>query len=135
MAEGILRYVLSKNGRLNEFSVSSAGVFADGISKASINAVSVLKDEWGIDIGDHVSRQLQEEDLRVADVVLVMTKLHKKIILSLYKEYENKVFTLSEDNDIVDPYGGTYDVYKICAKKIKDSIDIFLERHYKQGGD
>ena len=122
MAEGILKRMLEESGRVDEFSVLSAGVFADGISRASNNALLVLKNEWGIDISDHISRKLTQDDINWADVVLTMTKAHKDIVLSIYKEYANKVFTLGEYSDIVDPYGGSYGEYKKCAKEIRDSI-------------
>ena len=133
MAEGILKDILRKNNKEDRFIVSSAGVYASGCEKASEYAVAVLKNEWDIDISDHISRKLKIEDLESADVVLTMTNGHKCVILNSLGKYQNKVYTLKEylnckDVDIFDPYGGTYDDYKLCAKEIRAQLEKLFER-------
>ena len=141
MAEGILRDILNKANKDKKFSVSSAGVFANIPTGASKYAIQVLKNGWGIDISSHKSKQLSKQDIKNADIILTMSRTHKYIILSTQKDSIGKVFTLKEyvkpngaNADIKDPYGGTYDDYKVCANEIKEYIQMFLEK-YERGLD
>ena len=58
MAEGILKELLRKHNKEDDFRVSSAGLYVNIGDKASKYAVDVLKNEWNIDISNHISRKL-----------------------------------------------------------------------------
>ncbi|MCL6558800.1 MAG: low molecular weight protein arginine phosphatase, partial [Firmicutes bacterium] len=122
MAEGVFKDVLKKRPELSrEYEVASAGIAAFDGDAASLNAVKVLMDEWGIDISSHRARILTKEDVEEAYLILTMTRGHKKAVVSMYPGAEAKVFTLREfvsDTgaakeygeynyalDIPDPYG------------------------------
>ena len=133
MAEGILKDILRKNDKEKDFSVTSAGLFVREGDKASNYAIEVLKNEWGIDISNHISRQIEVCDLEDADIILTMTNSHKSIILRYKRQYLEKTFTLKEyvggqELDILDPYGGTYNEYKLCAKDIKKQLEKLLDK-------
>lgn len=133
MAEGILKELLRKHNKEDDFRVSSAGLYVNIGDKASKYAVDVLKNEWDIDISGHIPRKLSVEDLKDADVILTMTNSHKYIILEKESQYRNKVYTLKEylnckDLDIFDPYGGTYNDYKLCANDIKEQVEKLFEK-------
>lgn len=123
---------------------SSAGVFAYGNEPASENAVFVLREEMGIDMGTHRSRPLSKEFVDSADLILTMTREHKNIILRMYPEAAAKVYTLKEyasgtpaDRsieeynyalDITDPFGMSPGIYKKCAAEIREAVEKLICR-------
>ncbi len=130
MAEWILRDIIKKNNKESEYVVNSAGLSVNVGDKASKYAVEVLKNEYDIDMNGYCSRSFSYKDLIDVDIVLTMTSIHKQIILAMTEHnYNNKVFTLkeylncSDGIDILDPYGGTYEDYKLCAKDIKQKLE------------
>ena len=118
MAEGILNDLAEKENLLVK--AKSAGLFADG-SPVSEHANLVMK-ELGIDVASHFSRQLTEDMVANADLVLTMTASHKQMIDALFPQYSNKVFTLAqrmgENKDISDPFGGELQEYRHCRDEI-----------------
>lgn len=134
MAEGIMRCIV--NAENLDIEVSSAGISAIEGDKASKNAVCVLN-EIGIDISSHRSKQVTQKMLDEVDIVLTMTRQHKDILLRSFKDLEDKIYTLKEFSkdsvsndelmDILDPYGGNYDIYKASSKEIKTAILKALE--------
>lgn len=140
MAEGILKAAVKGDDKLEgNLVVFSAGMSAAGNEPASVNAVQVLSDEWGIDISSHSSKSIDENKAMNADLILTMTKEHKKTFLSKFPYASPKVYTLKEyaanadinhtgckchlDMDIADPYGMSYCHYKKCAEEIKKAVD------------
>lgn len=133
MAEAILKDVLIKKGQqIDEFNITSAGISTiDGLdaSKHSINALK----EMNIDIKSHKSKVLTIDLVENSDLILTMTKSHKDIILNSLPKFSNKVFTLKEfadnkDIDIIDPFGGNLEIYKITAKDIQNTINKLIDK-------
>ncbi|GFR35963.1 low molecular weight protein arginine phosphatase [Thermobrachium celere] len=129
MAEGIAK---KKAEELNmNIEISSAGIYATNGASCSLNAALVME-EMGINIRNHLSRQLTYELLENSDLVLTMTRAHKDMILSYYPSFSNKVYTLFEyigkSGDIVDPFGGDIETYRACANEIKQAIDILFDK-------
>lgn len=127
MAEGLLR----EKG-LENILAFSAGIFADG-SAASANASSVMK-ERGIDISKHCSTQISLELVNGASLILAMTQSHKMMILSMFPQMQNKVFTLGEWSgayeDVQDPYGGTEEEYRSCCRQLEELIERGIRKNY-----
>ncbi len=120
MAEGIYNSI--------SHGAFSRGLYAEGGS-ASINAIKAME-KLGIDISHHNSTQLTKEDLENADLVLTMTKGHKGAILSVFPG-EDKVFTIGEyagGYDVIDPYGGSEEVYEACAEELYSYIERIVEK-------
>ena len=122
-----------------DIKASSAGLFAVEGDEASEHAVKALKKLYGMDSDKHKAKQLDEEMVKDADLVLTMTDSQKHAIAETYDEYEDKVFTLKEfaigpagdedeSVDVDDPYGGDFDEYKECAEEIKALLDIVLSK-------
>lgn len=145
MAEGIFRdAVKDLAGPAGSFSARSAGLAAFGGDTASQNSIKILNDEWGIDISGHRAKKLDGSLVSESDLILTMTREQKRIILSLFPETKNKVFTLKEfimdvqpdssiDNynfslDIMDPYGMDIRIYKKCAYEIRNAIIRLVEK-------
>lgn len=145
MAEAVARHAVENEERLRgRVEVASAGLAAYDGDPASTNAVSALREEWGIDLNAHRAREVTQVDLQEADLVLTMTRSHRDAILSNHPDLGEKVFTLKEfaagarENDqaqeynfaldITDPYGMPPAVYKKCARDIKDAVERLLRR-------
>lgn len=130
MAEYFARKYIEENN-LDNFKVASAGINAATGESASNEAVEVMK-EKGIDITDHKSKMLMEEDLQENDKVLTMTNSHKEVIQDMY-DYDN-VYTIKhfvkscEDCDILDPYGFGVDKYRETRDEIEDAVKKLLNK-------
>lgn len=130
MAEYFAREYIEENN-LENFKVASAGINAATGESPSEEAIEVMK-EKGIDITDHKSKMLMEEDLQENDKVLTMTNSHKKVIQDMY-DYDN-VYTLKhfvkscEDCDILDPYGFEVDKYRETRDEIEDTVRKLLNK-------
>ena len=116
MAEGIFNSFINKG-----YFANSAGIFANPQDKPSENSIIAMK-KLGIDIKVHRARQLDEELINCAHLILTMSQSHKNAILNANPELSNKVFTLAEfsgiNKDISDPFGQSVEVYEKCAKEI-----------------
>ncbi|QJC98047.1 low molecular weight protein arginine phosphatase [Bacillus mojavensis] len=129
MAEALFKSIAETEGL--DVSVRSAGVFASPNGKASPHAVEALF-EKRIAL-NHVSSPLTEEHMEAADLVLAMTHQHKQVIVSQFERYRDKVFTLKEyvtgsRGDIIDPFGGTIEIYK----ETRDELEALLQQLAEQ---
>ena len=143
MAEGIFKKMLKEraedDSRLN---IISAGISAlPGMSPTS-EAISVMF-EQGIDISQHHAQALQEELIKKADLILVMTNEHKEYIHKEFPFAQNKTFLLkkftlnnkSENNQnnernygIIDPIGRKIEFYRIVARELKENLEKILDK-------
>jgi protein-tyrosine-phosphatase len=133
MAEGFLNKMLqNKNDKPMGIRVLSAGLHAFGGSPTA-EAVEVMRAE-GINISGYRSRQLTQELIEEADLILTMKKEYKDMILLRYPESKHKVFTLkefageTEDLDIADPYSRGMKAYEACAEEIKQTLTNAFEK-------
>ncbi|WP_216829958.1 low molecular weight protein arginine phosphatase [Alkalihalobacterium elongatum] len=129
MAEAILKQKTN-----NQLEVKSAGIYANPGSQASEQAIEVLK-ERGIAC-DHRSQPLSHELLEWASVVFTMTGNHKQFILSQYPEMGEKIYTLKEfalgnegfTGDVVDPFGGSVEHYRLTADEIEKMVEKIIKK-------
>ncbi|GMB09440.1 protein-tyrosine phosphatase [Thermolongibacillus altinsuensis] len=120
MAEALLRH---KN--LPHVEVKSAGIFAIDGGDASAHAKAVLA-EKGIEL-QHRSSLLTKEQIDWATYVLTMTSGHKQHIIDRFPEAAEKTFTLKEfitgeAEDVLDPFGGSVDVYRQTRDELENAI-------------
>lgn len=134
MAEAIFRSILEAEDYDNEYTCSSAGVYAFEGDNSTCEAIEAMK-KYGLDISNHYARVLDFEMVQNAYVILTMTRDHKRMILDVYPEAADKVFTLKEyagytedDWDISDPFGFDIDVYEACAEEIETVLLKILDR-------
>lgn len=110
MAEAILR---SKN--IENMTVRSAGIQAFQGAPIAENA-RILIEEANMPY-TKVSRALSKEDVMWADYIFTMTAGHKKVLIHLFPEHREKIYTLkgfvnsSIDEDVHDPFGGDLKTY------------------------
>jgi len=134
MAQGLLQKRLKDvEQKLTEpVEVLSAGVFAiDGMS-ASKETIRLLQRE-GIDVTGHMAHLLSNEQIRAADLILVMESFHQDEILRRVPEAKDKTRLLTqfgrnsqlpEDQaGIPDPIGKPAEVYEVCFATIKDAVE------------
>lgn len=139
MAEGILKFLLKENN-VDNINVSSAGISAFQGQQANEKAIKVLNKK-GIDIINHKARQITEEFIKEADIILTMTDSHKKTIINVLPEYTHKIFTLKEysyiindesiegiDINIEDPYGMDETAYELIAEEIDKHLNKIIWR-------
>lgn len=139
MAEGILRSKIDEYALDDIYEAVSAGLCVVEESGANEKSITVCS-ENGIDISAHRSRQLTDEMLLDAALILTMTQAHKLDIIQKLPQIRNKVFTLKEyalkfssepsydTLDIADPFGGSRDIYQDTFKTIKNYIDIIIQK-------
>jgi len=122
MAEGIAKRILK--GIAN---VESAGIAAWGYD-ASHEAIKVMKDEFDIDISEHNPTDITDLSLNKFDYIVTMDSYVdtyiKKYIKKYYQIESNKIISW----DIYDPYGGSIDDYKKCAKILQNQILDLLKK-------
>src|SRR5204863_6370684 len=114
--------------------VMSAGVGAVEGLPPSEHAVRALR-ELGIDISKQRSRMLTGELVQQADYIFGMTHSHVDAVALLYPQAAEKTFMLREfdetldayENDISDPIGGSYEVYRNCRDQIEQGIAAMLK--------
>jgi protein-tyrosine-phosphatase len=121
MAEALLN---SKN--IPNIKAKSAGIFAVDGSGASDHAKTVLA-EKGVEI-NHQSSMLTKELVDWATYILTMTAGHKQHVISRFPEAKDKTFTLKEFisgeyGDVVDPFGGSIEIYRETRKELEQLIE------------
>ena len=81
----------------------------------------------GINLENHMSRQLTPEDLAPGNLIITMEALQAQKILEEYGEEAGaKVHVLTElvgdELEIINPYGGTLQSYGLCYETLNKSI-------------
>ncbi|HHV64446.1 MAG TPA: low molecular weight protein arginine phosphatase [Peptococcaceae bacterium] len=108
-----------------ECEIFSAGIHAIANEQASSQAVEVLK-EKGIDLSGHRAVQLSEEMLAAADYVFTMTRSQEAYLGNLFPQYREKIKALGpwlgSGGDILDPWGGSLEIYRSCLKELEAMI-------------
>lgn len=130
MAEAIFRHLI-ENG---DMEAKSAGVFAMDGSDASHHTKTVLE-EKGISI-NHRSLQLTEDMVNWATYILTMTNSHKELVIHNFPQAKEKTFTLSEfvaekeeeKADIVDPFGGSIEIYRQTREELSEKIQKLMTK-------
>lgn len=121
-----------KSKQINNFNVQSAGIYAIPYSEMSGYAKQVL-DEANIE-HQHQATQLSYKEIEWADLILTMTTVHRDSIIANFSAIEHKVFTLKEyvsitdSQDVVDPYGGNKMIYKVTFQELNELIDRLVKK-------
>lgn len=109
-------YLNSKN--IKGVTAKSRGLAADGTA-VSKNSSAVMA-EIGIDISEHISKQITPRDIENADLIFCLSHSHRQM-LEPYVEDKNKLKVLG--NGIADPFGGNIEVYRECRDEIIKNVD------------
>lgn len=129
MAEYLLRDALPGD---TPWRICSAGTSASDGIPASPAGIKVLA-EAKIDMTPHRSRTMTREHVDAADLIVVMTKAHQSLLLSLFPKATQKTFLLksfdlkARSRDLADPIGAPVRVYQNVCEEIKASLPGLLE--------
>lgn len=115
-------YLKSKN--LNDVSIKSRG-FSGGDS-ANEKSIAVMK-EVGIDISNHISKNITADEVQNADAIICMTESHRQRLL-LYGADNSKLYVLGDG--IADPFGCDIDTYRTCRDEIFSNIDKLIKNSF-----
>ncbi|MDD3088353.1 MAG: low molecular weight protein arginine phosphatase [Candidatus Omnitrophica bacterium] len=130
MAEAYMRKRFSEEGL--DIEVSSAGTLGMGGMIPTEEALKILEIN-NVPAEGLESKPIDEEVAREADIVLVMEPAHKTRMREIIPEEEGKVFYLGqfdpEGGDILipDPIGRSLAFYRASFRKIKRSVEGFIE--------
>lgn len=122
------------NGAGEAVVVQSAGLYAYGGDPASAQAREVMAKEYKLDLTNHRATVLDDSHIRDTYLLLTMTRHHKEMLLDIYPEAADRVFTLKEfaeigtDGDISDPYGQDYDAYRNCALEMEELLTEVIDK-------
>ena len=131
MAEGFLKKSLkSEDG----FEIVSVGITAVSGFQPTKEAIEAMKEE-GIDISSYASKPFTNNVAQSADIILVMSEVHKNFILHNIPDLRNKVFLYKEfadipdqDKSIMDPIGQPLSTYRVVRDQIKQATETIISR-------
>ena len=132
MAEAIFNALAEEKGL--DWQATSAGVAALEGEDITPNARAALE-EVGIYAESHRARQISEGILEEADLVLVMSPRHVRVIHQSFGSFSDKVYilpgyatdTFSEEG-IPDPYGHTMTTFRASVRQLLGYIEKVVER-------
>ena len=132
MAERLLKKKLKEKDLEKEFYVCSSGISAYPNDVSTYEAVYVMQNEYGIDIKDHRATNVKVSKIKEMDLIFAMTKSHKDMLIMMFPELKEKIYTIKEyvglQGGVLDPYGGTIEIYSNCAKELNEYIDMLLKK-------
>lgn len=134
MAEGILKKIVKENNM--DLEVCSCGVYAEDGDYASFNAIEAAK-YYDVDISNHKATNIRNSQIEEMDIILCATNSHKNVVISMYPNLMNKVYTMKEyagldkdgkDMDVKDPWGYDMETYRRCIQEISLCIEKIIEK-------
>ncbi len=125
MAAAVCNHLARQAGRSTEILAESAGLYAndgapitpaakDALQKAEILPVP------GMEYTRHVARTVSAADMAVADRVVTLTRAHALELMLRFPEAASRIETFP--TDILDPFGGSAEVYEACLAQLTDHI-------------
>lgn len=128
MAQGIFEKMLS--GKKGTYSVDSAGIYVHPGAGITEQAQKQLK-KRGIAMGARKSVQITHDMIEKADLVFTMTGNQRRMLVETYPYAADKIHLLGDytnrGGDVVDPYGGSDEMYAESAKEIEGMLGILIE--------
>ncbi|MCD6328059.1 hypothetical protein J7M28_10985 [bacterium] len=110
--------------------VESAGTFYLDGRCASELAIEVAF-EHGLDLTHHRSRQINEDMLLEADIVVAATPAHADHMATLCPETRKKAIVL----DVPDPYGMHRESYNVAFSQLSDAMPMIIEEIRRKLGN
>ena len=118
-----------------DVSVESVGLAALDGEPMSEAAAKTLNHE-GVDTPTSRSRQLTDDHVAAADLIVTMTHAHLAQLQHSTVAAPEKTFTLmsfvDSKSNVDDPFGGSVDEYSQCLTTMKPALDALLEHINKR---
>ncbi len=103
--------------------IASAGVAAADFSPASANAKTVVREDYETSLDRHAAQSVTPSLVRVADLILTMGRSHRAALLAEFPDAAERCELLRPDGgDVADPFGGSVEVYRRCAREIAAAV-------------
>lgn len=136
MAVGLVKKALGKRRNIK---IKSAGVIAPNGLHASGNAIGVME-ELDVDISRHRTQPLTKALIAEADLVFVMTQIHKLEVINLLERPGKEVYLIREFDpkahqgnlDVPDPIGKPISIYRHCRDEIKRCVPDLVKKILKK---
>ena len=112
--------------------VGSAGLAADRHSPASTHAQAVAR-QYGLSLEAHRSRPLEAAEPQQIDLVVALTAGHRQGLHWALPETPVRLLHAA-GRDIVDPFGGSRDIYNACAQEIERQVELLVEELLQREG-
>ncbi len=130
MAHGLMEKKVQEAG-LN-IEAFSSGLYAEDGDRATEYAISAME-EYGVDLKRHRATNTRKSKIREMDLILCATEGHKRMLLEMYPEIKDKLYTMkeyvgAEEKDIKDPWGYDLETYRKCANEIYDCITKIIDK-------
>lgn len=130
MAQALALKELERAG-LARVEVGSAGTVTVSDRPASEKARAAMR-EMGLDIDYHRTTVVDRQVLEEADLVLTMTKGHRREVVGIFPGAAGKVFTLGEytgvSGEVADPFGGDLEAYRRTADQLAGLVRLAVDR-------
>lgn len=109
--------------------IDSAGLSAMVGQGADANAFAVMK-EISIDISDHIAKQIDEQLVMSADLVLTMSVNQSKWIEGRWPHCRGKTYRIGHwnDKDIADPYQHDIALFETAKQDITTSLKLWADK-------
>lgn len=87
----------------------------------------------GINVENHMSVQLSEEDFAESTMMIVMEEVQKEKIMQNFEQAgPENIFVLTQlvgdELEIINPYGGTLQSYGLCYETLNKSIKKLVDK-------
>lgn len=117
-----------------DIEIYSCGTFAENGDYPTMEAIETME-EYGVDMRVHRATNIKKSNIEKMDLVLCATTNHKNMVLQLYPELAEKVYTMKEyvgdiqeGVDISDPWGHDLVTYRKCASEINKIIEKIIDK-------
>jgi protein-tyrosine phosphatase len=117
-----------KKYNIKDVEASSAGTGAYPGTPADPEMVEYLR-EMGIPVPGHASKLVSDEEIKWADMILVMEKPHYNRIIKMWPQSAGKLEMLGRyiapdhpDDEIIDPYGRSPYHYRLVQSQISLAV-------------
>ena len=133
MAEAFFNLIAQERGLPMRAVSAGLSVSADKVSKYAIKAAA----EYGVDLSPHRPRPVMDELINEVDLILTMTEHHKVRICERFPSAQSKTETLlsfvGEQGDIDDPFGGSLEEYRECARRLWEAANRVVAHLAREG--
>jgi len=109
--------------------IDSAGLSAVVGHSADAKAQAVMRVD-GLDMSDHVAKQIDEALVTTADLILTMSVNQTRWIEEQWPHCRGKTFRIGHwlDKDIADPYQHEKSVFETTRQDIIDSLEAWYDK-------
>ncbi len=109
--------------------IDSAGLSAVVGHSADAKAQEVMRVD-GLDMSDHVAKQIDEALVTTADLILTMSVNQTRWIEEQWPHCRGKTFRIGHwlDKDIADPYQHEKSVFETTRQDIIDSLEAWYDK-------